>query len=128
MGFGFEYGMFSIVSIMVPLIFLIVISMFIVTFIKSFKQWNKNNNSPVLTVDVKVVTKRINVTRHHHGGADDFHHTTTSSRYYVTFEVSSGDRMEFLVPGSEYGVIAENDTGKLTFQGTRYLSFERIKI
>ncbi len=43
----------------------------------------------------------------------------------MTFQVESGDRMEFSVTGSEYGMLAEGDTGKLSFQGTRYLSFER---
>lgn len=33
--------------------------------------------------------------------------------------------MELGVSGSEYGMLAEGDSGKLTFQGTRYLSFER---
>ena len=52
-------------------------------------------------------------------------HTHTSTRYYVTFQVESGDRMEFSVSGPEYGMLAEGDRGKLTFQGTRYLSFEQ---
>ncbi|MBS7238901.1 MAG: DUF2500 family protein, partial [Acetatifactor sp.] len=30
--------------------------------------------------------------------------------------------------GEEYGMLAEGDCGKLSFQGTRYLSFERSKI
>ena len=47
------------------------------------------------------------------------------SRYFVTFEVESGDRMELKMHGSEYGLLAEGDFGRLTFQGTRYLSFER---
>ena len=29
------------------------------------------------------------------------------------------------VSGTEYGMLSEGDTGRLTFQGTRYLSFER---
>lgn len=29
------------------------------------------------------------------------------------------------VPGSEYGMFAEGDEGKLSFQGTRYLGFYR---
>ena len=41
------------------------------------------------------------------------------------FEVESGDRMEFSVYGEEYGMLAEGDEGKLTFQGSRYLGFER---
>ncbi|NMA03148.1 MAG: DUF2500 domain-containing protein, partial [Clostridiales bacterium] len=44
--------------------------------------------------------------------------------YYVTFQVESGDRMEFRVSGKEYGLLAEGDVGKLTFQGTRYHEFE----
>ena len=52
-------------------------------------------------------------------------HTTSSTRYYATFQVESGDRMELYIPRNEYGLLAEGDRGKLTFQGTRYLGFER---
>ena len=53
-------------------------------------------------------------------------HTTISTTYYVTFQVESGDRMEMSVSGSEYGTLAEGDKqGKLTFQGTRFLTFNR---
>jgi hypothetical protein len=45
--------------------------------------------------------------------------------YFVTFQVESGDRMELVVNGSEYGMLAEGDFGELIFQGTRYLSFTR---
>ena len=34
--------------------------------------------------------------------------------------------MEFSVYGEEYGMLAEGDEGKLTFQGSRYLGFERL--
>ena len=40
--------------------------------------------------------------------------------------MESGDRMELEMAGSEYGLLVEGDNGKLTFQGTRYLGFERI--
>ena len=33
--------------------------------------------------------------------------------------------MELPVTGPEYGMLAEGDRGRLTFQGTRYLGFER---
>lgn len=33
--------------------------------------------------------------------------------------------MEFEIPGDVYGMLVEGDFGKLTFQGTRYLGFER---
>ena len=43
----------------------------------------------------------------------------------MTNENDSCDRVEMPVDGSEYGLLVEGDTGKLTFQGTRYLSFSR---
>ena len=33
--------------------------------------------------------------------------------------------MEFYVDGYEYGMLVEGDKGMLSFQGTRYLGFER---
>ena len=124
MGFGFGFG---IMSIIVPFMFIIVIVIILVNVVKGIGQWNKNNHSPRLTVPVTVVAKRTNVdvSHHHHAGDHHHHHTSTSTTYYVTFQVESGDRMEFHVPGQEYGMLIEGDTGDLTFQGARYLSFER---
>ena len=36
--------------------------------------------------------------------------------------------MELSMTGNEYGLLAEGDTGKLSFQGTRYLGFERAGV
>ena len=33
--------------------------------------------------------------------------------------------MEFHVSGQQYGMLVEGDQGKLSFQGTRFLNFER---
>ena len=117
MDFAFGFDLFGI---MFFLVFFIVMATFVVTFAKSISQWNKNNHSPRLTVPAKVLAKRTNHTRHHH---DNHHHTSTT--YYVTFEVESGDRMELRMHGQEYGLLIEGDKGRLTFQGTRYLGFER---
>lgn len=123
MGFGgFEVMFF--------LVFAIVAGVFIMTIVKGIGTWNKNNHSPRLTVAARIVSKRMNVSHHSHPNAGDMtgahgYSTTSSTSYYVTFQVDSGDRMEFSVTGSEYGMLAEGDTGRLSFQGTRYLFFER---
>ena len=87
-------------------------------------QWNTNNNSPLATAEVKVTSKRGEVTHHHHGNDVGAHHTT-STYYYVTFELTSGERIELEVNGKEYGMISEGDRGILTYQGTRYKGFQR---
>ena len=120
---------FSVMEILFPFFFFAVFGMvlivLVVTLVRGIGEWHKNNNSPRLTVPAKVVSKRTSVSHGHHHGANGHMLTTSSTWYYVTFEVESGDRMEFGVSGSEYGMLAEGDSGKLTFQGTRYLSFER---
>ena len=122
MGFGFDF-MFSIFPIIWVLMFLLIFGIFAVSIGKSIRQWNKNNHSPRLTVDAKVLAKRHDVSRRRSAGEHHHYHTTNS--YFVTFEVSSGDRMELQLQGHEYGLLIEGDKGKLTFQGTRYLGFER---
>ena len=120
MGFGFDFG-FGMFGVMFTLMFILVFGFFIVTIVRGIGQWNKNNNSPRLTVAATVVSKRTNVSHHHHD-----HHTHHSTSYYVTFQVDSGDRMELHMTGQEYGMLVEDDKGYLAFQGTWYLGFERI--
>ena len=118
---GFDSLMFTIAPIFITVIFVLVVGGIILTVVRGIGTWSKNNASPRLTVSAEVVTKRTNVSHHHH--QDSMSHTSTT--YYATFQVESGDRMEFHLSGSEYGMLAEGDMGKLRFQGTRYLGFER---
>lgn len=120
---GVGGAMFDIIPVIVIGGFVLVFALIIAQAVRGAKQWNKNNNSPVLTVDATVVAKRGDVHHHHGGGVNEMHHTSTT--YYVTFEVSSGDRIEFQIADQEYGMLVEGDVGKLTFQGTRYLEFTR---
>ena len=101
--------------------FITVIGMFIYVIVSGIGSWHKNNNSPRLSVPVKIVTKRADTMYTHQEDMMSTSHTT----YYVTFEVESGDRIELVVPSREYGFMVEGDQGKLTFQGTRYISFDR---
>ncbi len=122
--------MFDLIEMLFPIIFILIFIMIIFTFIKEIITWFKNNNSPRLTVSARIVAKRQNTTYSTHSNAGDISgahgfHTSSSTRYYVTFQVESGDRIELSVSGSEYGVLAEGDKGQLTFQGTRYLTFDR---
>lgn len=122
--------MFYIVEILFPVVFLLIVVMTVFTLVKGIADWHKNNHSPRLTVSARIVKKRRNITHHNSVNAADVsgaqgYHTTINTTYYVTFQVESGDRMEMSVSSAEYAMLAEGDEGKLTFQGTRYLAFDR---
>lgn len=123
MGISLFGGGFGIIF---TIMFVIILGVFVVAFVRGIGQWSKNNASPRLTVDATVVAKRAQVSHdtHHDTGTGAAHHHSSTS-YYATFQVESGDRMELHVRSIEYGMLVEGDFGKLTFQGTRYLGFER---
>jgi len=100
--------------IMFAIVFIISIVIMVFVFSRIIGTWNKNNKAPKLTVEATVVTKRTSV------------YGDTATSYYTTFEVQSGDRMELSLTGREYGMLAEGDRGRLSFQGARFISFERF--
>ena len=126
----FYAGFDMLFSILFPILFFVVLGMILYTFIRNIRTWNQNNHSPRLTVPATVVAKRTDVSHSSSANAGDMsgahgYDTSTFTSYYVTFQVESGDRMELTVSGSDYGMLVEGDIGKLSFQGTRYLGFER---
>ena len=119
---------FEFFPIIFGAVFLMFLAVFVLIFVTVLRRWHGNNKSPVLTVDASVVTKRTRISGTNRGSQLNGHtHFSNTTYYYVTFEVESGDRMELAVSGEDYGMLAEGDRGRLTFQGTRYLGFERIK-
>jgi len=94
--------------------------------------WMRNNRSPQETADARVIAKRMKVSGH--GGtmmanrvsAMNTIHSSTRTEYFVTFEMENGRRLELGVKDPEYGMLAEGDRGRLSWQGTRYLGFERV--
>ena len=125
----FDMG-FALMDRLFPLMFLVVFIFIISTIVGSLvsgaKRKHKNDQSPRVTADAKVVSKRMQVGQNRQSSGDnDMMRSYTYSKYFVTFEFESGDRLEPPVDGSDYGLLVEGDTGKLSFQGTRYLGFQR---
>lgn len=111
--------MFDFATVFIGIIFVIVFGTILFVVIQGINQWNKNNHSPKLNVNARVVAKRTAI----RGGGEH----RAYNDYFVTFEVDSGDRIELGVNGTEYGMLVEGDKGELSFQGTRYLGFQRDK-
>ena len=110
--------MFNFMDAIFPILFFamfgLVFGMIVSTLVKQGKTNRKNDASPRVSADATVVTKRTHV-------RGDHAHTT----YFATFQFESGDRLELEVPYNQFGYLVEGDKGKLTFQGTRFLGFER---
>lgn len=119
--FGLGTSVFKLLFFGVFLLVLIVLAF---SLIKGVGQWSRNNQAPVLNVFATIVAKREDLAYRHHN-MDYTMHVSHSTSYYITFEVESGDRMEFEVSGQQYGMLVENDFGTLKFQGTRFLDFKR---
>ena len=74
-GFGFSSfeNTFAIVPVIVVIGFIVVIGLFIVMAVRGTAQWHRNNQSPRLTVEAELVSRRTEVSTFHHGG-----HSTVS--------------------------------------------------
>ena len=105
------FGLFQIIWV---LMFGLIFGLFISTLVKNAKQNRANDHSPRLTSEATVVTKRTKVLGDH-----------ARTIYYATFQFPSGDRLELEIPHNQFGYLVEGDRGKLSFQGTRFLDFER---
>lgn len=107
----------------------IVVVAIIVSASRRFSEWSDNNAQPARRVPAKIVARRTNftVSSGSHGTDAHPHHvsTSTSTDYFATFELQNGERHEFELPTREAGLLIEGDEGELTFQGRRYLGFNR---
>ena len=122
MDFMFDYEIFEL---MFSMVFCIVIGIFVFIIIKNIKTWNQNNHSPKLDVEAEVVSKRTDVSLNNHIDGSSSTILSRSNTYYAIFQVESGDRMEFNISKTEYDQLTIKDRGKLSFQGSRYLGFNR---
>jgi len=118
---GAAMDMFTIVPVFIGVVFVIGIGAIIFSAAKGIAEWSHNNSQPVLSVPARVVAKRT-ATSGHVSSNSGGHVSTT---YFATFELESGERLEFSMSGKEYGQLAESDAGILTYQGTRYHGFQR---
>lgn len=119
---------------MFQLFFLAVLAIIVFTVIMSVIRFTQNATAPVLQVWARVVGKRTqvsghtNVTMHGHAGGmhpHPVHQGSTHTSYYITFETDDGQRLELTAGGRQYGLLAEGDTGILTYQGEWYKDFVR---
>ena len=86
-----------------------------VQIIKARRKLKQCKALPMQNERARVIAKRMDVS----GGK------YTDTDYYVTFELDSGERVEFEVDGKQYGLLTEGDDGILSHQDILFDSFTR---
>jgi len=117
-GFASPGFMFSVVPTFISIIFIIVIGTILVRLFNFGKQKTK----PKETVGARIISKRQHVWSRNNNSSMGGSRTT----YYATFELESGNRVEYMVPSNQIGILAEGDVGTLTHQGTLFVEFSRM--
>lgn len=102
--------------------FIVVVGVIVVVNVaKTFARAARNNSprvsGPRQSAEAVVVDKRTQLT----GGGE----TSSWQHYYVTFQLTDGNRVELEVPATESGMLVVGDQGTLDWQGLRYLGFAR---
>ena len=70
--------------------------------------WFKNNRAPVHSMGASVLTKEIN-----------------ENKYYVCFGLEDGQMKRFSIDYFAYIALKEGEKGILTYQGTRFIRYDR---
>jgi hypothetical protein len=110
--------MMGIWAILVVIVIAVIIAAAIpmaIAMLRVARRWSIEKRSPLLRQEARVVDKRTQLA----GGR------ATDQRYWVTFEFTSGRRLELDLPGRESGMLVVGDQGTLEWQGPRYLGFAR---
>ncbi len=84
-----------------------------------------NSSKPVLTVEARIISKRFKTFQDTQNFGDMIPSYNYLTMYYLTFELGDKEQLEFCVTAMEYEEFNEGDTGKLSYQGNKYLGFER---
>ena len=89
-------------------IFLIIIVLICMVDANTIICWFKNNRAPVHSMGASVLTKEIN-----------------ENKYYVCFGLEDGQMKRFSIDYYAYISLNEGEKGILTYQGTRFIRYDR---
>ncbi|MGN0569291.1 MAG: DUF2500 domain-containing protein [Candidatus Fimenecus sp.] len=110
---------FYMISFIVMFCIIIGLSLIIV-----IRQWWKNRHSPLIVTQATVIDKRI---EEHYirskRSAGIGYRTRKLLIYYITFNLEGGENIELRTNEIEYSELQNDDYGKLTFKGSKYLGF-----
>lgn len=87
---------------------LVIVGMICIVDVNTIICWFKNNRALVHIIGASILTKELN-----------------ENKYYVCFGLEDGGIKRFLVDSYVYLSLIEGEKGILTYQGTRFIRYER---
>jgi hypothetical protein len=111
-----NFGMKNPILITLAPIIIIILGIFLFVIFPRIIKWFRNNSADLIETQAKIISRRTNVSSRMFG---------TSTWYYITFDLDEMRRLELRVTGNQFGLIVDGDHGKVTFKGTRFISFKR---
>ena len=99
------------------LICTVTMGVFIVLCLDNVITWYKNNHAPIEVVHAIVCDKKRNMTLN---GL-----SATLNTFYASFRLENGEVKEFPIDSVAYYGLEEGQSGELTYQGSRFLRYDR---
>lgn len=90
-----------------------------------YNAWKENRKMPRLTQNAAIIDKHVQTIKYEIKGKKIWRDTLS---YHITFQLPNEETAELCLPYQIYRFLFKGDIGKLTFQGTKFLAFERTKI
>lgn len=87
----------------------------------------KNKRFPVITVKARISDLGIRkYTGYRNKYASAGRESKNINLYYAVFETENGEQIELRIKKLEYYKLKKGSKGKLTFQGFKYISFDKL--
>lgn len=104
----------KVLMIGIPCMTVIFTVLIVLAILARKKQEKLNDAAPERTLSAALIKKHKYATRHS---------VSAPVHYYLTFQTTDGETMEFEVPSGTYRAFDEGESGDLTLQGTRFIRF-----
>ena len=107
-------------------LFLVIIALtvFVILMLRRNHKNNPKDHAQGKTVKARVLSKRERKRRDPNISPYDQNLAgVITNFYYITFETKNFEHIELLVSGEVYHALAEDQTGTLTYEGSRFIDF-----
>ena len=120
---SFRFGLFGILFLF--LLFTVIGGIVAIIAVGVVRK-KKNDRAQKTVTGATVLSKQVTTQRHPVAGdTSGAHGTTTFHTYQAVFLTADHVQRTFIVDDSTYEQLTEGEHGRLTYQGTRFLGFER---